>query len=35
MDTRIVVAVNGLAMLALGMFPAVLFSACKTAIVGL
>jgi len=32
LDTRIVVSVNGLAMLALGMFPAALFSACKTAI---
>lgn len=32
MDTRIVVSVNGLAMLALGIFPAALFSACKTAI---
>lgn len=32
MDTRIVVSVNGLAMLALGLFPAALFSACKTAI---
>ena len=31
-DTQIIVSVNGLAMLVLGMFPAALFSACKTAI---
>jgi NADH-quinone oxidoreductase subunit N len=34
MDTRIVVSINGLAVLALGLFPAVLFTACKTAIAG-
>jgi NADH-quinone oxidoreductase subunit N len=32
MDTRIVVSVNGLAILGLGLFPAALFSACKSAI---
>ncbi len=34
MDTRIAISINGLAMLALGLFPAVLFTACKTAIAG-
>jgi NADH-quinone oxidoreductase subunit N len=34
MDTRIAVSVNGLTMLGLGLFPAVLFSACQTAIAG-
>jgi NADH-quinone oxidoreductase subunit N len=35
LDTRIVVSVNGLAMLALGMFPAGLFSACQSALAAL
>jgi NADH-quinone oxidoreductase subunit N len=34
MDTRIVVSANGLAMLALGLFPAGLFGACQVAIAG-
>jgi NADH-quinone oxidoreductase subunit N len=34
MDTRVVMSVNGLAMLGFGLFPAALFTACRTAFAG-
>ena len=34
MDTRVIVSINGLAMLGFGLFPAALFGACRTAFAG-
>jgi hypothetical protein len=34
MDTRVMMSVNGLAMLGFGLFPAALLSACRAAFAG-